>query len=100
MHVYRWAAAALAVLAFGVSASAASARDCSNVALGATASASSTFSPQYAVSAVNNGTRDTGYTRTYWNDGTQGTYPDWAEIHWDSDVELQRVVVRGGGQSC
>jgi hypothetical protein len=69
--------------------------NCQNKALSATASASSTHSAQYAPSAVNNGVRDTGYSQTFWNDGTPYAWPDWVQVAWPSAVDINRIIVRG-----
>jgi hypothetical protein len=69
--------------------------ECLNRALDGTASASSVASAQYAASAVNNGIRDTGYTRSFWNDGSQGVFGDWVKVSWARAVDVRRVVIRG-----
>lgn len=69
--------------------------ECLNRSLDGTASASSIAAPQYAASAVNNGIVDTGDMRTFWNDGTQGTFPDWVQVEWTRAVDVRRVVLRG-----
>jgi len=69
-----------------------------NVALasaGAVASASSTHSAGFAVTAVNNGERagvNPG-AGGYWNDGTQGVFPDWVQIEFNGVKTIDRVVV-------
>src|SRR6185436_16232130 len=70
----------------------------SNVALasaGGVASASSTYSPGYPVSAVNNNERaGTGWNNGGgWADGTPGTFPDWVQITFNGSKTLDRVVV-------
>jgi hypothetical protein len=69
-----------------------------NVALasaGAVASASSTFSPAYPVSAVNNGDR-AGLNfgaGGVWKDATNGAFPDWVEIDFNGTKTIDQVIV-------
>jgi len=70
----------------------------SNVALasaGGVASASSTYSSGYPVSAVNNNERaGTGWNNGGgWADGTPGAFPDWVQITFNGSKTLDRVVV-------
>lgn len=51
----------------------------------------------YPSSAINNGERDGGAARGwggYWNDATNGVWPDWAQVAWTSPQTLSRLVVR------
>ena len=69
-----------------------------NVALasvGAVASASSTYSSGYPVSAVNNNERaGTSWGNGGgWNDATGGVFPDWVQINFNGSKTLDRVVV-------
>ncbi len=69
-----------------------------NVALasaGAVASASSVFSPQYPVAAVNNNDRTgAGWGNGGgWNDATANVFPDWVEIDFNGNKTLDRVIV-------
>lgn len=60
---------------------------------GGTASASSLHpAGTFAVAAINDGRRNG--TVNYWNDGTQGVYPDWAKVEWRSARTISKVVVR------
>jgi uncharacterized delta-60 repeat protein len=69
-----------------------------NVALastGAVATASSTFSSLYPVSAINNGDRA---GRNFgsggvWKDATQAVFPDWVEIDFNGTQTIDRVIV-------
>jgi len=69
-----------------------------NVALasaGAVASASSTFSANFPVSAVNNGDR-AGLNfgaGGVWRDATNGVFPDWVEIDFAGSPTIDRVIV-------
>ena len=59
------------------------------------ASASSTYSAGYPVSAVNNNER-TGAGWAYgggWNDATSGVFPDWVQINFNGSKTIDRVVV-------
>jgi hypothetical protein len=69
-----------------------------NVAMsdaGAVASASSTFSASYPVSAVNNGDRTgAGWGSTGgWNDATAGVFPDFVEIAFNGQKTIDHVIV-------
>jgi hypothetical protein len=69
-----------------------------NVALaanGGVASASSTYSASYPVSAVNNGDR-TGVgwgSGGGWNDATANAYPDWVQITFSGQKTIDHVIV-------
>ena len=69
-----------------------------NVALasaGAVASASSSHSAGYDVSAINNGDRaglNPG-NGGYWNDATASSFPDWVQINFSGSKAIDRVVV-------
>lgn len=66
-----------------------------DVALDGTASASSTHgSGLYPVTGVNNGRRESGDSMGYWNDNTNGTWPDWVQVAWDRPQTLSRIVAR------
>jgi hypothetical protein len=70
----------------------------SNVALastGAVASASSTFSAAFPVSAVNNNERAgvNWGNGGGWNDGTGNAWPDWVQINFNGSKTINRVVV-------
>lgn len=68
---------------------------CRNVALDGTASASSVHaSGLYPVAGVNNGRRESGTSQGYWNDGTNGSWPDWVQIAWATPQTIDRVVAR------
>ena len=74
------------------------ARRSSNVALasaGAVASASSTYSAGYPVTAVNNNERTgAGWANGGgWNDATSGVFPDWVQINFNGSKTIDRVVV-------
>src|SRR5215467_8311253 len=69
-----------------------------NVALasnGATASASSTFSASYPASATIDGVRKglNWGAGGGWNDGTNGTWPDWLEVDFPSTKTVSEVDV-------
>jgi hypothetical protein len=70
----------------------------SNVALasnGGVATASSTYSPDYPVTAVNDGDR-IGAAWAHgggWNDATPGVYPDWVQITFAGSKTIDRVIV-------
>lgn len=81
-----------------VSATTLSAPAGSNVALasaGAVASASSTYSNGYPVTAVNNDQRSGANWGNGggWNDATYGTRPDWVQINFNGIKTIDRVVV-------
>jgi hypothetical protein len=87
------AASSSAPLSQGVNAAGAG-----NVALasnGAIASASSTFSPAFPVSAVNNNERAglNWGNGGGWNDGTGNAWPDWVQINFSGSKTINRVVV-------
>jgi len=70
----------------------------SNVALasnGAVASASSTFSAAFPVSAVNNNERAgvNWGNGGGWNDATGNAYPDWVQINFSGSKTVDRVVL-------
>jgi len=62
---------------------------------GATASASSAYSPGYPVSGVNDNRRaGAGWGNGGgWNDGTGGLFPDWVQINFNGQKPISRVVV-------
>ena len=63
---------------------------------GGVASASSTFSSNYAVNGVNNGERSgAGWAvgSGGWNDATEDTYPDWVEIAFSGSRTINEVDV-------
>ena len=59
------------------------------------ATASSSYSAGFAVTAVNNGDRAGANPGAggYWNDGTQGSFPDWVQIDFNGAKTIERVVV-------
>ena len=60
---------------------------------GGVASSSSLHpSGTFTVGALTNGRRDG--TVNYWNDGTQGLYPDWAKVEWRAAQTISKVVLR------
>jgi glucose/arabinose dehydrogenase len=66
-----------------------------NLALGAVASASSTYAAGFPVSAINNGERagkvfGNGGT---WADATLNAWPDWVELRFNGRKTIDRVVV-------
>jgi len=66
-----------------------------NLALGAVASASSTFSPNYPVRAINNNERAGkvfGQGGT-WADATLNAWPDWVQLDFGGQKTIDRVVV-------
>ncbi|RFC40423.1 MAG: hypothetical protein DID89_2727546978 [Candidatus Nitrotoga sp. CP45] len=69
----------------------------SNIALpsfGAVASASSSTSSDYPVSAVNNNQRTgTPWGTGGWRDATFNAYPDWVQINFSGTKTVDRVVV-------
>jgi hypothetical protein len=70
----------------------------SNVALasaGAVASASSVFSGQFPIAALNNNERKgAGWgSGGGWNDATANTFPDWVEIDFNGSKTIDRVIV-------
>lgn len=89
------AASAAALLSAGAGAASAAAYDISGpnlaTASGARAEASSQMGG-YPASALNDGRRQT--RAGYWNDSTQGTFPDWAQVVWTSTQRVDRVVLR------
>ena len=51
----------------------------------------------YPSSAINNGLRDGGAARGwqgFWNDATNGVFPDWAEVRWDAPQRIDRLVIK------
>ena len=62
---------------------------------GGVASASSTHSAGYPVSAVNDGDRRgiNPSSRGYWNDGTPDVTPDWVEIRFDGPKAISEIDV-------
>jgi len=69
-----------------------------NVALasnGGVASASSTYSAAYPVSAVNNNVRSgAGWgAGGGWNDATAGGFPDWVQINFNGQKTIDHIVV-------
>lgn len=68
---------------------------CTNRAIDGTVTASSTHSSgDYPLSGVTNGERESGATRGYWNDNTNGTWPDWVQAEWARAIEIDRIVAR------
>ncbi len=66
-----------------------------NLAFDAVATASSVHSSgSYPISAINNGRRESGTSQGYWNDDTNGVWPDWAQLEWEAPVTLDRIVAR------
>lgn len=66
-----------------------------NLAVDAIPTASSVHtSGSYPISAINNGRRESGTSQGYWNDDTNGTWPDWAQLEWEAPVTLDRIVAR------
>ncbi len=64
-----------------------------NLALSATASASSTHSSgAYPVGGVNDGRIQEA--SGYWNDGTQNVFPDTVQVAWTSARTIDKVVLR------
>ncbi|ADB48519.1 hypothetical protein [Conexibacter woesei] len=71
------------------------ASQCSNRGLDGIASASSTHSSGlYPVTGVNNGQVESGATKGYWNDDTNGVWPDWVQVAWAQPLTINRVVAR------
>src|SRR5262249_12469675 len=72
-----------------------------NVALaanGGVATASSTASTLYPISAVNDGDRrgskwGQGGTGSGWSDATSGTYPDWAQVTFSGTQTISQINV-------
>jgi uncharacterized protein YqjF (DUF2071 family) len=69
-----------------------------NVALasnGGVASASSTYSAAFPVSAINDNERaGANYSNGgYWNDGTPNSFPDWVQINFNGSKTIDHVVV-------
>lgn len=89
------AATAAALLSGGAGAASASAYDISGPNLATAGGARAEVSSQmggYPASSLNDGRRQ---TRTgYWNDASQGQFPDWAQIAWTSAQRVDRVVLR------
>jgi hypothetical protein len=68
---------------------------CTNRALDGTVTASSTHSSGlYPLSGVTNGQRESGATKGYWNDDTNGVWPDWVQAAWTRPIEVNRIVAR------
>ncbi len=71
------------------------AQECTYRALDGTASASSVHSSGlYPVSGVNNGRRESGGSKGYWNDDTNGVWPDWVQIDYGTPQTVSRIVAR------
>ena len=71
------------------------AQECTFRALDGTASASSVHSSGlYPVSGVNNGRRESGDSKGYWNDNTNGVWPDWVQIDYGTPQTVSRIVAR------
>ena len=71
------------------------ATECTNLALDGDASASSVHgSGAYPVAGINNGQRESGTSMGYWNDDTNGVWPDWAQVAWTRTVTINRLTVR------
>lgn len=69
-----------------------------NVALasnGGVASASSAYSPQFPATAINDGERAgvNWGNGGGWNDNTAASYPDWAQLNFNGNKTIDRVVV-------
>jgi hypothetical protein len=67
---------------------------CENIALDATPIASSTIGGQWPLTGVNNGRADTDWTEGFWNDNTNGVWPDWVGVEWSQPRTIDRIVVR------
>ena len=88
--------AAVAALALAPTASASASR-CVNVSQtpDAFAYASSTHSSgSYPVRGIANGVLESGASQGYWNDNTNGVWPDWVAIGWRGPRTISRVVVK------
>jgi hypothetical protein len=62
---------------------------------GGSVTVSSELSGSFPAVNINDGQRranGSGYG--YWNDGTQGVWPDWAQIDWAEPQQIGRLVVR------
>ncbi len=70
------------------------AEQCENIALDGTPIASSAFGGNWPVTGVNNGRRDSEWTFGFWNDGTNGVWPDWVGVEWGQPKTIDRIVVR------
>jgi hypothetical protein len=65
------------------------------VPLDGVASASSVHSSGlYPVSGVDNGRRESGDSMGYWNDNTNGVWPDWVQLTFDAPTPISRVLAR------
>ena len=62
---------------------------------GGVASASSVFSSQFPVAAINNNERKgAGWgSGGGWNDATANAFPDWVEIDFNGNKTIDRVIV-------
>jgi hypothetical protein len=70
-------------------------QQCVNIAPDGDLTASSVHSSgDYPLAGVTNGQRESGTTKGYWNDGTNGTWPDWVQVAWDQPERVSRIVVR------
>jgi len=69
--------------------------DVALAANGGVASASSTYSASYPVSAINNGDRAglNWGNGGGWNDGTFNVWPDWVQINFSSPQTIDHVIV-------
>jgi hypothetical protein len=65
-----------------------------NLALRATPIASSTIGGFWPLSGVNNGRADTDWTEGFWNDNTNGVWPDWVGVEWSQPTTIDRIIVR------
>lgn len=63
--------------------------------LGATATASSTYSAGYPTSAVNNGDRKGWFWSVDggWNDATANSYPDWVQVNFNGTKTIDEIDV-------
>lgn len=89
------AATAAALLSGGAGAASAAAYEISGPNLATASGARAEVSSQmggYPAASLNDGRRQT--RAGYWNDSTQGQFPDWAQIAWGSPQRIDRVVLR------
>ena len=70
-------------------------RTCTNRAPEGTATASSVHSTGwYPATGVNNDQVESGVTKGYWNDDTNGVWPDWVQVEWRAPLTINRVAAR------
>jgi YD repeat-containing protein len=86
------------LVAIGCLSVSADAQTVTNVALasnGGVASASSTYSSAYPISAINNGDRKglNWGNGGGWNDATSGSYPDWVQIDFAGSKAIREIDV-------